>query len=63
MSLPPSKKSALADKVAQDVHRELTKHYRDLRSHEVSKEDARDIIDGGTTRGKNHVNDDIAKDK
>jgi hypothetical protein len=50
-NLPETKKDALADRVAGDVKRELLKNYKDLRQHEVSKQDAREIIRRGAGRG------------
>jgi hypothetical protein len=47
--LPNDKIDKLADKVAADVSKELTKHYKELRKHEISKMDALDILRYGKT--------------
>ncbi len=59
--LPLPKKDALADKVANDIHREVTRHVRELREHEVSKGDTNEIISKGIQRGVKRVNEDLGQ--
>lgn len=44
MGLPENKKNDLAKKVSDSVFREIKRSYKDMRDHEVSKEDAFDVI-------------------
>lgn len=56
--LPATKKDAFKDDLGKKVARTLTDAYRDLRKHEVSKGDAREIIGGGSNAGfKKYEND------
>lgn len=47
MSLPKEKKDKLSDQVRDGIGREIKRQYDDLRKHEVSREDARDIVRAG----------------
>lgn len=47
MALPGNKKDSLSDKVADSIVREAERHYKDMRQHEVSKEDAASIVRDG----------------
>jgi hypothetical protein len=58
-TLPAHKKSALADKVAEGIHKEFKRHVDDLKSHEVSKEDSNEILNAGLRRGVERVNKDL----
>lgn len=44
MSLPEEKKERLAEKVKEGIFREVKRNYKDLRDHDVSSEDAFDVI-------------------
>lgn len=57
--LPTEKKNKLADKVAETIHREVTREHKNLRDREVSVEDANDIIGAGIRRGVDKVNKDM----
>ena len=56
MSLPQEKKNKLADKVADDVKEVIDRHYKDLRKHEISKEDANSIVRVGGFMGMDRAN-------
>jgi hypothetical protein len=60
--LPQHKKDALADKVADDIHKQVTRTMKELRDHEVSKTDAGEIIGAGIRRGVDRVNEDLNKE-
>lgn len=47
MSLPDNKKDALSEKVSADIVKEVKRHYKDLRKHDVSRDDATEIVRGG----------------
>lgn len=51
MALPPEKVKKLADKVADDVHKDLTRRRDDLVKHEVDKKQADQIVKDGVNNG------------
>jgi hypothetical protein len=59
--LPADKKRALADKVADTIHREVTRTMKELRDHEVSKSDTNEIIGTGIRRGVDRVNKELGQ--
>lgn len=63
MSLPETKKSDLADRVADDVYKTMKRHYDDLTSHELSGADSHDIVKKGTQKGYYKALEDIAPKK
>lgn len=60
-SLPEAKKDSLADKVADTIHREVTREFKNLRDHEVSKSDTNEIVSKGIKRGIERVNKDLSQ--
>lgn len=52
MSLPKEKKEKLADNFAKDIIKEMNRHYQDLRNHEVSPNDTKDILRKGFFKAK-----------
>ena len=61
--LPAEKKEALANKVADDMHRQVTRTLKELTDHEVSKEDAYEVIGTGIVKGVERVNEELEKGK
>lgn len=63
MALPQNKADKLEEKVAVDIKKMAVDTYRDLRRHEVSKEQARDIVWKGVSTGRRQAEDEISKDE
>lgn len=50
MSLPKDKKDKLSEQVQKDLEDTFQRHQRNLRKHEVSREDTREIVTGAVKR-------------
>lgn len=60
--LPENKKDSFKDDIGKKVTRTLTDAYRDLRRHEVSKGDAREIVGGGSNVGFSNYEKETSKE-